>query len=124
MIQSTYKKGNRLAWTGFLLGITFAILEYLGTSTATEGSVILVPSLEPFVPLFLLARLLCIALIIWGDVLALKSKNRSRWWLLSVVPALGGGGIIFAAIPFMLKDKSAATPSVPSTPSSTPAPPQ
>jgi hypothetical protein len=112
MIEPMYKKGNRLAWTGFLLGILFAILEYLGNSTMSGASnPLFVPSLEAFVPLFALAHLICIALIVWGAVLALKSKNRSLWWLLLILPAFAGAGIIFVAIIFMLKDKSVvATP--------------
>ena len=112
-----YKKGNRLAWTGFILAIVFAVLEYLGDSS--QGNAAFVPSLQPFVGVFALAHLACIALIIWGTVLALRAKNRSLWWLLLVVPALAGGGIIFVAILFMLKNKPVTVPSNP--PASNPA---
>ena len=105
MIQPTYKKGNRLVWTGFLLGIAFGISAYLGTPSGNNA--FFVPSLQSLVPIFIMGRIVCIALIVWGCVLALKAKNRSLWWMLLIVPALGGlGGMIFVVILFALKDKS------------------
>ena len=122
-----YKKGNRLAWIGFILAIIFTIPEFwlMGQANGVTG---LAPSLLLLFAFSSLARVVCVAIIIWGAVLALKAKNRSMWWLLLVAPGLFGGGlIILVAILFMLKDKSttpAPAPSAPTPVSNTPVSPQ
>lgn len=128
MIQPMYKKGNRLAWTGYCLAIASEILQWLGSATYNGASnSIFVPSLAPFIGLFIFINLVGIALLLWGSVLALKAKNRSFWWLLLFLLALVGTGVIFIAIIFMLKDKSvvaAPTSPAPSPVNDTAASPQ
>jgi hypothetical protein len=111
MIEPMYKKGNRLAWIGFVLVIIYAFVAVFGS---------FLPSLHPFVSVSIVFDVVGIALMFWGSILALRSKNRSLWWLLFFLLALSGAGVIFVAIIFMLKDKSATSPSVPTASSSTP----
>ena len=106
-----YKKGNHLAWTGFALVVTYAFVSVFGGLTA--GGTPLLPSLQPFVPFAALLDIIGTVLMFWGAILALKSKNRSLWWLLLFLLALSGAGVVFVAIIFMLKDKSVpVTPAV------------
>lgn len=99
MNKPLYKKGNILTWTGFLLSAFFKFLGYF--SSDKIGAM---PSIKPLIPLFNILVLVGIVLMIWGAVLALKSKNRTLWWLL-LIPILNIIGLI---IIFALRDKSSA----------------
>jgi hypothetical protein len=92
MIQAQYKKGNILVWIGFIGALVFSILEWLN---------------QPGAMLFILMRWVFVGMIIWGCSLALRSKNRSLWWLLLLLPMLAGVvGIVMVVVVFALRDKT------------------
>lgn len=94
MIKAKFKKGNRLAWTGFFGALLFSFLAGL-YETPLEVMM-----------LFMFLHWLFIAIIIWGCVLALQAKNRSLWWLLLLIPMLAGiVGVITVVFVFGLADK-------------------
>ena len=104
MIEIKYKKGNRLAWTGFLGALTFGILHtFQKTAAYSFGTT---PT-EVLAALFVLLHWLFVAIIIWGCSLALQAKNRSLWWLFLLAPMLAGvAGMIMVVGIFALGDKS------------------
>ena len=81
-----------------------AICQALGT----PSNMIFVPSMQPWVPLFRVAQFPVLVLIVWGATLAIRSKGRSLWWLVLLLPFLLNGvvGLVMTAILFGLKDKT------------------
>ncbi len=103
MKNEKYKKGNRLFWIGFLSGILFNVLPLFSTPDTYPG-------LAPFVPLFTILSLVSAAVVIYGCVLVLQSKNRHWAWALSIL-VINIFGVILV---YMLKDES-VQPNLPPT---------
>lgn len=113
MIQPMYKKGKWLAWTGFVVSIISFVVTYVFAISYGSRAVIVISEVVYYI---------CVAIIVWGIVLMLKAKKRSMWWMLFLLPAVFGEGVIFTPILLiiasLLGDKSVAAASA-ASPAST-----
>jgi hypothetical protein len=98
MQEQTYKKGNTIAWLGFLGEVVFR-----GLSTLAQPDYL--PSLIPFAVILFLLQIASLIILIWGAYLVLQSKNRSWGWLLLIAPL----SLVGLVILYYLKDKTQAS---------------
>jgi len=68
-----------------------------------------------WIPFLEIAQIPGLALLVWGSVLALRSKARSLWWLLLLLPFLVNwiAGLTMVAVIFALKDRTENLPELP-----------
>ena len=94
MLKQEYSKGNKLVWTGFLLGILFKVLPVFSTPETF-------PALASFTAIFNILAIVFLIVLVYGLVLVLKSRGRHWTWVLLLLP-LNAIGIV---VIYMLKDK-------------------
>lgn len=90
MNQDLYKKASWLAWGGLLLGFLLRM------------GVIVIDPTKATRSMSELLSLMVLPFIVWGAILALRSKNRHWAWVFILLPL----NVIGLAIIFVFKDKS------------------